>query len=104
MRAVCLIIALRPQTPKHIRGAGLIILTLAKADGNEAQNMVTVQHWFRTSDLKITDPTRLPTALTRPVKRAELNQNALDDVVHIYFRAVFVLNKRSHQFYALLPF
>jgi hypothetical protein len=37
-------------------------------DTSEPQNMVTVQSEFRTSDLSITGPTRLPNALTGPTK------------------------------------
>jgi hypothetical protein len=35
-------------------------------DGNGAQIMVPVQSWFRTRDLSITGPTRLPPSLTGP--------------------------------------
>jgi hypothetical protein len=40
--------------------------TTEPANGHGAQNMVTVQSRFRTRDLSITGPTRLPTALTGP--------------------------------------
>jgi hypothetical protein len=63
-----LVIALRPQTPKHrpIRGGWSHYTDNSEpVDGNGAQNMVTVQSGFRTSDLLITDPTCLPTALTK---------------------------------------
>jgi hypothetical protein len=70
-----LVTALRPQTPKHIRGGWShthIILTPA----NQLMIMglkicmVTVQSGFRTSDLLITGPTRFPTALAG-TKRTE---------------------------------
>jgi hypothetical protein len=50
-----LVIALRPQTPKHIKGGwSQYNDTSEPVDGNEAQNMVTVQSGFRTRDLSIT--------------------------------------------------
>jgi hypothetical protein len=61
-----LLLYARPQTPKHIRGGWSHTDTSEPVDGNEAQNMVTVQSGFRTRDLLITGPTRLPTALTGP--------------------------------------
>jgi hypothetical protein len=64
-----LVIALHPQTPKHIRGAWShydYTDTSEPVDGNGAENMVTVQCGFRTRDLSITGPTCLPTALTGP--------------------------------------
>jgi hypothetical protein len=66
-----LVIALRPQTPKHIRGGwsqydDISTDTSKPVDGNGAQNMVTVQSEFRTRDLSITGPTHIPTALTGP--------------------------------------
>jgi hypothetical protein len=65
MKSFDLVIALRPQTSKHIRGGWSHYTGISKpADGNGAQNMVTVQSDFRTRDLSITGPTRLPTALT----------------------------------------
>jgi hypothetical protein len=61
------VIALRPQAPKHIRGGWSHYTdTSEPVDGNGAQNMVTVQSGFRTRDLSITGPTRLPPTLTRP--------------------------------------
>jgi hypothetical protein len=42
--ALLLVIALRPQTPKHIRGGRSHYTdTSEPADGNGTQNMVTVQ-------------------------------------------------------------
>jgi hypothetical protein len=42
-----LVIALRPQTPKHIRGGWSHYTDTSKpVDGNGAQNMVTVQSGF----------------------------------------------------------
>jgi hypothetical protein len=62
-----LVIALRPLTQKHIRGGRSHYTdTCEPVDGNGAQNMVTVQSGFRTRDLSITGPTRLPPALTGP--------------------------------------
>jgi hypothetical protein len=59
-----LIIALRPQTSKHITGGWSHHTdTSEPVDGNGAQNMVTVQSEFRTRDLSIF---HLPTALTGP--------------------------------------
>jgi hypothetical protein len=64
---VCFVIALCPLTPKHIRGGWSHYTDTSKlADGNGAQNMVTVQSGFRTRDFTITDPTLLPTVLTVP--------------------------------------
>jgi hypothetical protein len=64
------VIALRPQTPKHIRGDWSHYTdTSEPVDGNGAQNMVTVQSWFR--DLLITSPRSLPTALTGPTSERE---------------------------------
>jgi hypothetical protein len=64
---VCLGVDLRPQTPKHIRGGwSLNTDTSEPVDGNGAQNMVQPGFW--TSDLSITGPARLPTALTRPTR------------------------------------
>jgi hypothetical protein len=52
-------VALRPQTPKHIKGGWSHYTdTSEPVDVNGAQNMVTVQSAFRTSDLSITGPTR----------------------------------------------
>jgi hypothetical protein len=60
-------IALRPQTPKHIRGGWSHNTDIsAPVDGNGAQKMVTVQSRFQTTELSITGPTRLPTDLTGP--------------------------------------
>jgi hypothetical protein len=54
-----LVIALRPQTPKHIRGGWSHYTdTSEPVDGFGAQNMVTVHSGSRTSDLSITGPTR----------------------------------------------
>jgi hypothetical protein len=62
-----LVNALRPQTPKHIRGGWSHYTDISESvDGNGFKNMVTVQSRFRTSDLSITDPTHLPTALNGP--------------------------------------
>jgi hypothetical protein len=62
---VVLVIALRPKTPKHIRGGWSHYTdTSERVDGNGAQNMVTVPTGFRIRDILITVPTRLPTALT----------------------------------------
>jgi hypothetical protein len=62
-----LVIALRPKTPKHVRyGWSHYFDTSEPVGGNGDQNMVTVHSVFRTSDLSITCPTRLPTALTGP--------------------------------------
>jgi hypothetical protein len=56
-----------PQKPKHVRGGWLHCTdTSEPVDGNGAENMVTVQFEFPTSDLSITGPTRLPTALSGP--------------------------------------
>jgi hypothetical protein len=64
---MCLVIALRPQTPKHFRGGWSHDTdTSEPVDGNGAQNMIIVQSEYRTSDLSITGPTSLPTALTGP--------------------------------------
>jgi hypothetical protein len=42
-----LVIAVRPQTPKHIRGGWSHYTdTSEPVDGNRAQNMVSVQSWF----------------------------------------------------------
>jgi hypothetical protein len=47
MVAVGLVIVLRPQTPKHIRGGWSHYTdTSESVDGNGAQNMVTVQSGF----------------------------------------------------------
>jgi hypothetical protein len=59
-----LVIALRPQTPKNIRGGWSHTDASEPVDGYGAQNMVTVKSEFRTSDLSITGLTRSPTALT----------------------------------------
>jgi hypothetical protein len=64
-----LVIALRPLTPKHVRGGRSHYTdTSEPVDGNGhgAQIMVTVQSGFRTRDLSISGPTRLPPALTGP--------------------------------------
>jgi hypothetical protein len=62
-----LAIALRSQTPKHIRGDWSHYSdTSEPVDGNGAQNMVTVQSGYRTSDLLITGPMSLLTALAGP--------------------------------------
>jgi hypothetical protein len=64
-----LVIALRPQTLKHIRGGWSHYTDTSREpiDGNGAKNMVTVQTGFRTGDLSITGPTRrFATALTGP--------------------------------------
>jgi hypothetical protein len=54
-------------TPKHIRGSWSHYTdTSEHVDDNGAQNMVNVQSGFRTRDLSIFGPTRLPTALTGP--------------------------------------
>jgi hypothetical protein len=51
--------SLRPHTPKHIRGGWSHYTdTSEQADGYGAQNMVTVQTGFSTSDLLITGTTR----------------------------------------------
>jgi hypothetical protein len=64
-----LVIALRPQTPKHIRGGWSHYTdTSESVDDNGAQNMVHVQSGFRTRDISISGPTRLPTALTGHTK------------------------------------
>jgi hypothetical protein len=86
-----LAIALRPQTPKHIRGDWSHSDTSEPVYGNGATNMVTVQSGlrtrdlsitgygatnmvgtvqaeFRSRDLPITGLTRLPTALTGPTR------------------------------------
>jgi hypothetical protein len=55
-----MVIALRPQTPKDIRGGWSHYTdTSEPVDGNGAQNMVTVQSGFLTKGLLITGPTRL---------------------------------------------
>jgi hypothetical protein len=47
-------VALRPHTPKHIRGGwSQYTDTSERVVGYGAQNMVLVQSGFRTSDLKI---------------------------------------------------
>jgi hypothetical protein len=52
-------VALRPHTPKHIRGGWSHYTdTSEPVDDYGAQNMVTVQCGFRTSYLSITGPTR----------------------------------------------
>jgi hypothetical protein len=62
---VGLVIALDPQTPKHIRGGwSHYTNTSEPVDSNGAQNKVTVQSGFRTGDLSITGPTCLPTAIS----------------------------------------
>jgi hypothetical protein len=62
-----LVIALRPQAPKHIRGGWSHYTdTSEPIEGNGAQNMVSVQSGFRSRDLSVTGPTRVPTALTGP--------------------------------------
>jgi hypothetical protein len=54
-----LVIALRPQTPKHTNGGWSHYSdTSEPVDGNGAQNMVTIQSGFRTRDLSIPGPTR----------------------------------------------
>jgi predicted cupin superfamily sugar epimerase len=47
-----LVTALRPQTPKHIRGGWSHYTNTSEpaVDGNGAHNMVTVQSGFRTSE------------------------------------------------------
>jgi hypothetical protein len=65
---VGLVIALRPQTLKHIRGSHYTD-TSEPVDGNGTQNMVTVQSGYRTSNFSITGPTSLPTPLTGPPKK-----------------------------------
>jgi hypothetical protein len=69
MVVLSLVIALRPQTPKHIRGCWSHDTdTSEPVDGNGAQYRVTFQSEFRTRDLSITGPTPLPPngALTGP--------------------------------------
>jgi hypothetical protein len=67
-------IALRTQTPKHIRGGWSHYAdTSEPGNANGDQNMVNVQSGFRISDLSITDPTRLPTALTGPINKPRLS-------------------------------
>jgi hypothetical protein len=52
-------VALRPHTPKHVRGGWSHYTDTSKPDGGYgAQNMVTVQSRSRTSDLSITGPAR----------------------------------------------
>jgi hypothetical protein len=69
-KALSLVIALRPQTPKPIRGGwSQYTVTSEPVDGNGAQNMVNVQSVFRPRDLSITGPTRLPPALTGEKER-----------------------------------
>jgi hypothetical protein len=64
---VVLVIALRPQTPKHVRGGWSHYTdTSEPTDGNKVKNMVTVESRFQTSDLFITCPTGLPSVLTGP--------------------------------------
>jgi hypothetical protein len=59
-----LVIALRPQAPKHIRGGWSHYTdTSEPVDSKGAQNMVTVQSGFRIMDLSIT---RQPPALNVP--------------------------------------
>jgi hypothetical protein len=63
-RELNLVIAVRPHTPKHISGGwSRYTDTSEPVDGNGAQNMVIVQSGFRTKELSITGPTRLPSAL-----------------------------------------
>jgi hypothetical protein len=61
-----LVIALRPQTPTHFSGWSHYADVSEPVDSNGAQDVVTVQSGFRTRDLSITGPTRLPPALTEP--------------------------------------
>jgi hypothetical protein len=62
-----LVIALRQQTPHHIRGGWSHYTdTSEPVDGNGAQKMVTVQSGFQTTDLSITGLKRLPTVKTWP--------------------------------------
>jgi hypothetical protein len=71
-RVWVLVIALRPQTPKHIRGGWSHYTdTREPVDGNGAQNTVTIQSGFRTKDISITGPTRLPPALTGPAQTVD---------------------------------
>jgi hypothetical protein len=52
-----LVIALRPHTPKHIRGGWSHYTdTSEPVDGNVAQNMVTVQSGFEPATFSITGP------------------------------------------------
>jgi hypothetical protein len=66
-----LVIAILPHTPKYIEGGWSHYTdTSEPVDGyNGALNMVTVQFKFRTSDLSITGPTCLQTALTGPAQQ-----------------------------------
>jgi hypothetical protein len=91
---VCLVIALRPQTPKPIRGGWSHIRLLTRAnqlmdDGNGAHNMVTVPSGFRTRNFSITGPTRLPTSLTRPTCVSVFKYTGLSYVLaNVLFRIV----------------
>jgi hypothetical protein len=71
-------VALRPQTPKPIRGGWSYYADTSKpvvGYGNTlcygAQNMVTVQFGFRTSKLSIPVPTLYPNAPTGPTREEE---------------------------------
>jgi hypothetical protein len=57
-----LVNALRPQTPKHIRSGWSHTDTSKPVEGPGSKYGHCPE--FRTSDLSITGPTRLPTALT----------------------------------------
>jgi hypothetical protein len=64
-----LVIALRPQTPKDIRGSWSHYTDTSEPSGNGVQDMVTVQSGFCTGDFSITGPTRSLPALSGPTFR-----------------------------------
>jgi hypothetical protein len=94
-------IALRPQTPKHTRGGWSHYTdTSEPVNGNGAQNMVTVQPGFRTSDLSITGPT-----LTTCANRAQNELGTFHPVVYRFNILTVhhydtVLSQRSRQFHS----
>jgi hypothetical protein len=66
---VCFVIALRPHTPKHIRGGWSHYTDNSEpVDGNEAQNMVTVQSGLEPATFRL-----LAHELTSCANRARKN-------------------------------
>jgi hypothetical protein len=70
-----LVIVLRPQTPKHIRGGWSHYTDTSKpVDCNGAQYMVTLQAGFQPATFRSLWPTNLPTALTGMQLMSQMNR------------------------------
>jgi hypothetical protein len=93
-----LVIAVRQQTPEHIRGDWSHYTdTSEPVDSNGAKNMVSVQSEFRTKDLSITGSTRLPPALAGPTRVIKNSRNG-EIMVKIVFRCEIIIEDSCSPF------